>query len=309
MNKSISTNTFLILLGTILVWGLSWPSSKAALNDISPFWFVGLRLLGGCIVMFAIAFAIKRLRLPKREDWPLILSVGIFQIGTVMAFGHLGLQYMEAGRSSILIFTAMIWVTPVAMLLGERMNPMKIVGFILGVCGILLLFNPMSIDWGNRDLIFGNAMILLASMCWAVAILHIRFAKWHSEPIELLPWQLVIGTVPVIILALIKEPFSAVHFTTSSVSHLAYNAIFASGLAYWGALEVGRRLPATTISLAFLGVPVIGYLSSILFLGEAFTLNTAIALGLLLGGLGSMAFSDRSLALPVDLDVAAESAS
>jgi len=205
----------------------------------------------------------------------------------------MGLQYVDAGRSSILGYTTMIWVTPVALFLGEKLNWQKVLGLLLGIFGIVLLFSPWEINWSNPDVVFGNFILLLAAMSWAVAMLFIRFGKWHSDALELLPWQLLLATIPAFIIAIIKEPAMDIQWTMPGTLNLLFNAIFANVFAVWGVIEVGKRLPVTTVSICLLGVPVVGLVSSMIFLGEAMSVTAMIAAMFLLGGLGMMALAER----------------
>src|SRR5262249_43685598 len=107
----------------------------------------------------------------------------------------IGLQFVPAGRSVVLGYTTPLWVTIGAgLFLGEPLTPSRIIGLIVGLSGLLLLFDPSTFDWSNHDAIIGNALVLVAALCWTASILHVRAHKWVSTPFELVPWQALLAT-------------------------------------------------------------------------------------------------------------------
>ena len=51
-------------------------------------------------------------------------------------------------------------------------------GLLLGLAGLILIFNPLAFDWSDRAAIFGNALVLLAALCWAANIVYVRAHRW-----------------------------------------------------------------------------------------------------------------------------------
>ncbi len=89
----------------------------------------------------------------------------------------LGLRYVDAGRSAILAYTTPLWVLPLATLfLGERLSVLKIIGFFLGLLGVLLLFNPVTFNWHNHLAVIGSGYLILAAFSLRVvsSILKLR---------------------------------------------------------------------------------------------------------------------------------------
>lgn len=166
-------------------------------------------------------------------------------------------------------------------------------GIIIGIMGVLWLFNPLSFDWQNHVALVGNGLLLLAAFVWAMVILHVRFGKHYHSPLELGPWQMLIGTIFVLIMACIFEPNPSIHWSWPLVAQISYLGPIATAFAYWGVIELNRQLPAITTSLMLLAVPVIGLLSSAAILGEKISLDTLIAMMLILTGITCMAWSKR----------------
>ncbi|MCY4066723.1 MAG: DMT family transporter, partial [Rhodospirillaceae bacterium] len=143
-----------LLAAVVCIWGVNWPFMKMGLEWLPPFWFNFLRLALGALTLCLILGVAGRLRLPPRHDWPMIAIVGTVQIGLYMGLVHWGLQYVPAGRASILAYTTPIWVVPGAMLfLGERLTGLRALGLLAGLAGIAALFNPLSFDWSDGQFV------------------------------------------------------------------------------------------------------------------------------------------------------------
>ena len=125
--------------------------------------------------LLLLGLALRRVAWPVRATFPVILSVGLLHMGAFAALVSLGLQHVPAGRSVVLAYTTPLWVIPAARLfLGEPIGPGRRAGLLLGLAGLILIFNPLAFDWSDRAAIFGNALVLLAALCWAANIVYVR---------------------------------------------------------------------------------------------------------------------------------------
>jgi len=243
-------------------------------------------MLVGTLTMMGLVISLKKFTLPSKSDFPLIAIIGLLQIGIYMLLASIGLSYLPAGRSSLIAYTTPLWIMPIAILFfDEEAGWVQWLGFFLGVGGLMLLMSPWEMNWHDGNVIFGTAMLLLASLCWAISMLCARYMKWTKSPLELIPWQLLVGTIPILIFALIKEPLPIVSWDLPLVLSLAYTGILVTGLSYWSGVVVNKALPTILVSLGFLAVPVFSLIISSYFMNEIITLSTALAMGLILSGL------------------------
>ena len=284
----------LLLIAVILLWGVNWPVMKVALDSIPPFWFGAARMALGAATLFAVLLWRGELRLPGRPDLPIIVSVGLLQMALFLACINTGLEVVEAGRSALLVYTTPLWVTPAAMIIfGERMGPLKTLGWLLGLGGLAVLFNPFGFDWQTTEVLLGNGLLLLGAFAWAVALLHVRGHRWHLSPLQLAPWQMLLALPLLLTVALITEPLQTIEPSWSLAAVLFYNGPIATAFCFWAALTVTRSLPAITTSLGFLGVPMVGVAAATLWLQEPVTATLTIGLLLMLTGLAVVNLSER----------------
>lgn len=285
-----------LLAMMVLIWGANWPVMKFALDGgyITPFWFGAYRLLVGAVCLFGFAAATGRLRLPPRQDIPLVFSVGLLQMATFMSLVNLGLTFVSAGRSAILAYTTPLWVTPLAILfLGERLGRRKALGLAVGLTGVAVLFNPLAIDWSDPDALTGNGLLMVSAFLWAFVILHVRAHRWEAGPLTLVPWQMLLAGAVVAPLAYFIEGAPDWRWSPELWAVLIYNGPIATAFAFWCSVTVNRKLPAISVSLSFLGVPVTGYTLSSLALGEPVTVSLVGGLVLIVTGLALVTLADR----------------
>ena len=273
----------LLVACLVLIWGCNWPVNKVVLSHISPLWFACLRVAMGSISLFLVqAFRTEGVKLPARADLPVVLSIGLGQVAAVMALVQLGLANVPAGRSAILSYTTPVWVVPGAILiLGERLRLAKSIALLLGLAGVAVMFNPAAFDWSDHTAVVGNGYLLAAAALWAGSIIHVRAHRWQGTPLTLAPWQMLIGLIPVSALAwAIEGPPPHVSFSLGTLVLAIYSGPLITAFPFWALVTVSRTLPAVTTSLTLLLVPMIGLLSSVIFLTEQ--INATLIVGLLL---------------------------
>lgn len=266
------------LILAIVIWGANWPIMKAGLSHVTPLWFSALRFALGGFCLFAWQAITRRLRLPTRRDLPLLLSVGLLQMLAFTSLGSIAMMHIPAGRSAVLAYTTPLWVTPAAMLVfHERVSGRQWVGTLLGLGGVAIMFNPLELDWHDTMLLKANAMLLAASLCWAICILHLRHYRGDSTPYQLAPWQMLLATM---LLAALARSFEG-PYTGDGSTALWHTALFVGPLAtafcFCAVNAASTWLSSASMATAMLAVPVVGLLASILCLGER--LSAGLALG------------------------------
>jgi len=284
----------------VFAWGLTWPINKLLLATVPPLWAVALRTAIGGVALFALALATRRLAPPPRADLPVLLSITLLHMIGFGVLSSVGLELVPAGRSAVLAYTTPLWVAPGASLfLGERLTPGRLVGVIVGLTGLVVLFNPLAFDWTRRAAVLGNAAILAAALLWAASILHIRGHRWRSTPFDLLPWETLLATVILVPLAWLGAGPPAFPWSVPVGAMLLYAGLPGTALAYWAIAMAGRGLPAVTTSLGLLATPVISIVVATLWLGERPSASLLLAVALILGGVAlgaSRSASEASVA-------------
>lgn len=288
------TGAYPLLALVVLILGVNWPILSIGLESISPLWLTTLRLSGGTLVVVVLTAATGRLRRPPRADLPVVFSVAGLRLGLVYLMVFTALQFVPPGRSSVLVWTASLWTVPIAWLaLGERMSGMRWAGLGLGILGIISLVEPWSLDWTESGVAVGHALLFAAAISNAITSVHIRRHSWTSTPLHLVPWQLLIATVPMVIVALAVEGVPDIPWTTGLGMVVAYQGVLATGVALWAQVSVLRSLPAVSTNLSLMLVPVVGLISSAIIVGETITPAVVLAVVGIFAGVTLNLLADR----------------
>ncbi len=286
MPKEESAGRAALLLGLVVVlWGINWPIMKVGLHYMPPLWFALARVTLGALTLVLLLVARGDLRLPSRGDLPILLSVGVVQVGAFLALTHVALLYVDSGRSAILAYTTPLWVAPLsAFFLGERLAGLRLLAVGAGLAGVAVLFNPLAVNYRDHDVMPGNGLLMAAAFLWALTIVHVRGHRWQATALQLMPWQLMLGAVVLLPLALLIEPNPKVVWGWPLAAVLAYNGPVASAFCYSAFVAVNRVFSPTTTAVGSLGVPVVGVLAAAVALGEPLTVTKLAGLALIATG-------------------------
>ena len=288
MSDTLSRRSAILLFALVVFsWGITWPVTKAIVAQVPPLWASTIRSGTAGVALLALLLARGNLIVPKRGDIAVVANIALLHMVAFAALVAVGLQFITAGRSVVLGYTAPLWVVPGAWLfLGERLTARRAAGVGIGVAGLALMFNPLAFDWRDAKAVLGNGLILLGALCWAVSILHVRAHTWISTPFQLVFWEVLLATAVLLVLALLVEgPPPPIAWTPELAGLFLFASIFGVVVAYWAMAMVNRSLPAVTTSLGILATPVVGTLGSAIALGEPIGMTLLIAMTLILGGI------------------------
>ena len=261
-----------------LIWGFNFVAMKVATDYFTPELFVTYRFALGSAVLLIFAY-FRKLPLPPKNLWIWLIITGAFQISIGSAILQNCFKYLDAGLVSVLNYTMPIWVTILArFFLNESLSLKKIFGIVLSIIGVVILMN-VEIS-GNFSAML---LALSAAIFWAIGNVIMKAKLSKLNPIILTTWQM---TIAAILLAIYTALFVTVevHWTFTAVASLLYNGVIASAFAFFLWAYVLANMEASKASISVLGVPVVGVISGVIFLGESITFT--MIFGILLVMLG-----------------------
>ena len=275
----------LLLISLSIFWGLAWPAIKISVTEIPPWTFrtYCLVLSGIGLLILAKAKGFK-LKLPLQELKPLCF-VALFNItGWHLLSAH-GVLRMNASRAVIIAFSMPLWATVLSgIILKERITPVRVIALGIGLAGLAFLIWPQLATVGAAPV--GVMFMLGAAMSWATGTVLIKRTRWHTPTTVLTGWQLLLGSIPVVIGALLLEPAGAsFKISMSAATALAYIIVFPMIYCHWAYFSLVRLVPAGIAAISTLAIPVVGVFSSALILNEPVGLNETAALVLVISAL------------------------
>ena len=194
----------LALVVLSLIWGYTWVVAKHGLAYAPPFTFAAERCLGGALALI-VALKIMGRPLKLVAPWQTI-AIGLTQGAGFMVFQTWALVEGGPGKTAVLIFTMPIWTLLLAWpILGERVRGKQWLAAAATLTGLLMIIEP----WDMHASLFSKFLGLTAALCWATGTILIKRLR-ATTPVDLLSlttWQLIFGTVPLVLLTfIVPEP-------------------------------------------------------------------------------------------------------
>lgn len=247
----------LALMLTTLVWGATFPATKAALEQLPPFSFLVLRFLLGSVLVLGILLALgRRLQLDRGMlRMSVIASVFLFLGYTTQT---VGLRYTTASNSA---FITALYVIFVPLFL--RRFGLRIWGSAgLALAGLWLLVNP------TGSLNQGDLLNLACAAAFGAHIACLERYTRQGDAVSLFVWQLVLVTAVMIPAMVIESPQAASFApTVVLVVTLMITGVLATG-AFAIQVWVQQVVPAQRVALIFSLEPLFAAWLSWYFLGE-----------------------------------------
>lgn len=272
----------LALLLTTVIWGATFPATKAALDQIPPLSFLLLRFfLGTVLVVVWLVLVNRRLH---RDRAMLIASA----VATVFLFlGYtlqtVGLRYTGASNSA---FLTALYVVFVPLLL-RRFDGRVLLASTVAVVGLWLLVKP------SAGVNIGDLLTLGCAAAFAGHIICLeRFTRTCDAP-SLLVWQMAATTLVFVPIAWWEQaPAGAFAPTAVLLIGLGTTGVLATG-AFAVQMWVQQLVPAQQVALVFASEPAYAAWLSWYFLGETLDLQGWIGSALILLAVIIGAFESR----------------
>ena len=278
----------LMLLVTAFSWGLNWPVLKYVVGEWPPFTFRFLSGVGGASLMFTVALLRHEKLLPPSRQWGRLVLASFLNITSWMGLATLALLWLSATEAAIIAYTMPIWASLLAWpVLGERPSTNKIAGLAVGLGGVATLMAGQLLSAPAAALyakLPGVGFIMGTALMFASGAVYTKRYPIALPPNANLAWQILIGSTPLIVVAVLCDRWDLSRISLSGWAALAYVVVIALCLSYVTWFRALKLLPASTAAVGTLLVPVIGVLSSGALLGEPLGPRQLIALGMTVTG-------------------------
>jgi drug/metabolite transporter (DMT)-like permease len=273
----IGARVMLIVLG--LIWGITWPVMRIALNENPPLTMRGTAAVLGAVTYYLLCVVMRRsLRIPSLKVWAHVLVGSLLNIVAFSLFSAFAQLAATTSRVAILAYTMPIWAVLLAWaFLGERPNRVQALALLLCAIGLAILIYPLAANGIPRGIVFALAV----GVCWGGGTVYLKWAQIDADQMGVGSWQMTIAAV---ILVAAMRLFDGRHFSGAHLDGYlatAWTGIAGNGVAYALWFTIIKRLPAVTASLGVLTSPVVGVIGSFLMLGEVPTVADMIGFALI----------------------------
>ena len=272
-------------LFTIAVWGLTFIATKILLREFEPFEILIMRFALGFLCL-----AIARphiLKLKERRHELFFIAAGLTGVVMYFLLENIALTMAQASNIGVVTGTAPIFIAVIAAITGRErsLGPSFIAGFAIAMVGVVIcsVSDASTVNVGLGDLLaVGGAFV------WGIySNIVAKLNDWGYETIaatkRIFAWGILflLLLTPIFGFEIAPSDFVA----PETVVCILFLGIIASGCTFatWG-IATRHLGPARTGAYIYLQVPIT-VVASIIILREAFTLNIAFGIILVLFGL------------------------
>jgi len=250
---------------------------------IDPVSFTCIRILSGAATLLLLLSILSR-SLPesshenkprKTSSWKPALALFIYALSFSLAYLSL-----PSGTGALILFgVVQIMMLVVGFFKGDRMKATQWLGFIIACAGLIYLLSP-GISAPDMK---GAILMTISGIAWAFYTIA---GKGNHNPIRMTADNFTKAS-PLTLIAILATAliaFSKINLTFTGISLAIISGTVTSAFAYSLWYKVLPTLSTTQAAILQLLVPLLASLGGALFIHEPFTLRTAIASTLILGG-------------------------
>lgn len=285
-----------------LLWGYAWVLMKEAINYMGPFTFSAFRFGTGSVTMLLVIWALKT-GLPPKHAWKHLIIVGILQTSVVFLLVMYGLRFVDAGKSSVLLYSMPMFSSLLAArFLGEKLKPAKITGLATGMIGLLTILGWDIWTKQNTEIIIGELLIIIAAISWGLSNIYYRKKLAGLSQLQVNTWQMVCGTIGIIIVSVPAEWGEPIVLDAHSIYYILFTGVLASALCFTGWFLILSIVDMVTATISTLLVPIFGLAFSSLILGETMSPGVLVGSALIILGIiiAQMSMKSKSSSGKVD---------
>ncbi len=286
----ISAINWLRIAALGIIWGASFMAVSVALEGVGPLSVVAARLcLGALFLLFLCRVTGRRLPNPLGQGasrlWAFIIAMGLFSNALPFFLLSWGQQVVASGFAGVTMAVVPLFVLPLAHVFvpGERLNLRRLIGFVIGTCGVVVLIGPGALADTGADLEWLARLACVgAALCYATGTIFTRLCP-EVDRLSLAAAVLTVAAVVFTPYALWAEGWPQ-DVGTASLWALIYLGVLPTGAAQILLVQTIRDAGPVFMSLVNYMVPIWSVVFGALLLSEALPPSLFLGMGMILGG-------------------------
>ena len=277
------------LLALVVMFGSAFLLTKIAVHEIPPLVVVTGRILVGAILLLVISYMQGEQFRSLIPYWPLLFLLAL--TGNCLPFFVItwGQQFVDSSLAGILM--AMMPLTTVVLahffIQGEHITRNKVIGFLLGFAGVIILMQPDLVLTSGLNLLQLFAMLAILGGAISYAVNSVLAHSLPKISLSLISaGVLVMASVMILPLSFTQGIDWVQGSSWQSIGSVILLGLFPSGLATIIYFRVIRHAGPAFLSQINYLIPVWAVFMGVIFGGESLTIHALIALVVILIGIG-----------------------
>ncbi len=281
-------------MGIVIIWSTTPLAIHWSLDGVGFLFGVAMRMTVAVLVC-AVLVKLFRIEFPwdKNARWTYVIS-GVGLYGAMLCV-YWGAQFISTGLLSVLNgFLPMITAIVAALWFKESFwQPGKIMGVILGITGLMVIFNPtMGIDEAT---VWGVVAVLVSVLFHAVSMLGVKLKGTHVPALSATTGGLAVAVPLYGLTWLLSGAQWPEVISDRNVMAIGYLAVIGSSLGFVLFYYTLKKTSADAVALITLITPVCALLIGHAYNGEVLEPQLLWGAAFILLGLTTHQWGERVL--------------
>lgn len=282
-------NTVLVVLSFFaiyFIWGSTYLWNKIAVTELPAFMLAGIRFVVAGSLIFIISKLLKLpLKITKAQFKNTFFAGLLF-----LTFGNgvvvWALKYVDSSFAALEVSAQpLVVLLMMRILQGKKIQPMSIIGVVLGITGIFLLVGQQEII-AQEGAVLGMVLIFICMLSWSYGSLFVGKADLPTNFFVNTGYQMLSSGLSLLVIStLFGETWtSPIEWSTPVIWSMLLLIIFGSIVTFTAFNYLLRIVSPEKVATSSYVNPIIAMLLGWYFLNEEITLQSAIASIILLTG-------------------------
>jgi len=275
--SSSTLRVALALCIVILLWASAFVVIRSV-SETSAFRPTDMALLRFSVASLSLAVYLlitrTKVQLHRPKDILPLALCGFLGITLYHPLLNYGEHVVSAGVASLLINSGPVWTALLAVpILGDRLQGRRLVGILIGFCGIALIaLGRPNADGNYFRLDLPSLAIIGSAVCSACYVLTQKKYLAAYTAVEFTCWNIWAGTALLAPFCAWDTAIAVAHAPTAATLQVVYLGIFPGALAYLAFAYATQRLAAARVMSFMYLVPAVAILIAWPYLHELPTL-------------------------------------
>ncbi|PAU84594.1 EamA family transporter [Halorubrum salipaludis] len=274
-----------VLLATL--WGTSFVAIEAGLHYFPPLLFAGVRYAVAGAIVLGVAAVMSGRTVPRgRDEWLGVGVAGAFVIAAYHGLLYVAELHITGAVAAVIVSLAPVLTATFAalMLPNERLGPLEIGGFALGILGVIVIADPMEAGLGSSALL-GVGLAFAGAVAFSLGAVLLRPLRTDLPIAALQGWAMVSGAGMLFVgAALLGESPAAIVWNATSLASLSYLTLLSGVVAFLIYFALLDEVGPAQLHLVGYAEPVVAAVGSWVLLGSLIDAEAMVGFVAILAG-------------------------
>ena len=284
--SKLAVKIFLTYALLCFIWGSTWIAIRFGLESLTPIFSAGLRFSLASILIF-ILMRLKNITLQiDTISIRLYIVMGFFSFVIPFGLVYWAEQFVPSGMAAVLfaVYPFFVVIFSYLMIPSESIGIYKIVGTILGFCGIVVIFSD-SFTGDLTDYLLGMLAVVLSGIMQAAIAVSIKKYGHHLHPLSMNFIPMIIAGISMIFIGILTENVSTNRIDANAILSILYLAVFGSVVTFTGFYWLIKRMNIVILSLLAFITPIVAVILGYFIYDEVLSTQHFIGTAMVLTGI------------------------